>query len=188
MRMTPLARTLLAIAAAHSCAHAQSGLTVAVFNYSGAPRSVLGTAIATARMAFLSVRIESRWVVCGPEKCAEPSGVPIELFVMPRLRAPLTDRVEFPAGYAMPDAFAHPRAYALYGPAKIAADVTLRPIGIVLGCIFVHEIGHLLGLSHQPHGAMHANLEPDDMDRIITGRAFNSFEAAKLRAAFRSEH
>jgi hypothetical protein len=140
-------------------------------------------------MAFLSSRIDSRWVVCEPEKCAEPAGgAHVELFVMPRLRAPLTDHMDFPAGYAMPDAFAHPRAYALYGAAMAAASRTTRPIGVVLGCIFVHEIGHLLGLSHQPHGAMRANLEPDDMDRVTMGHAFNSFEGRKLRAAVRAEH
>jgi len=180
---------LLAIAAASSCASAQRDFTAEVFNYSGASRSVISTAIETARMAFLSSRIDSRWVVCEREECAETAGSAyIELFVMPRLRAPLKEHMDFPAGYAMPDAFAHPRAYALYGAANAVAGRTTRPIGVVLGCIFVHEIGHLLGLSHQSHGAMRASMEPDDMDRVTMGRAFNSFEARKLRAAVRAEH
>lgn len=186
MRIPPLARTLLVIAAARLCVCAQSDLTVAVFNHAGAPRSVLTAAVSTARMAFLGAGIPSRWVVCDAESCQQdlPAGSYLELVVIPRLRTPLSARIaDHPAGYAMVDAFARPRAYALLDAAKSVADRTLQPLYVVLGCILIHETGHLLGLGHQPGGVMRRNLEAIDMDNATRGRAFNSDEIRELRAA-----
>ena len=186
MRIPPLAGALLATAAAPWCVWPQSHITVAVFNCAGVPHSVLVPAVETARRAFLGARIESRWVLCEAEGCPQqlPAGSYLELFVMPRLRSPLAGRSDaHPAGYAMPDTFAHPRAYAFYDAARMVAERTVRPLDVVLGCIFVHEAGHLLGLGHQPHGAMRANLDAVDMDSTAMGRAFNLEEGKKLRAS-----
>lgn len=186
MRIPSLAGALLATVAAPWCVWPQSPVTVAVFNCAGVPHSILAPAVETARRAFLCARIESRWLLCGAEGCPQqlPAGSYLELFVMPRLRAPLTDRADtHPAGYAMPDTFAHPRAYAFYDAARMVAERTLRPLDVVLGCIFIHEAGHLLGLRHQPHGAMRADLDAADMDSTAMGRAFNGEEGRKLRAA-----
>jgi hypothetical protein len=83
----------------------------------------------------------------------------------------------------MPDGLAHPRVYAFYDAARMVADRTTRPVSLVLGCIFLHETGHLLGLSHQPHGVMRANLDGGEMDYAAMGRAFTSGEGESLRAA-----
>ena len=186
MRIPPLARVLLAIAASHLCVCAQSRINVAIFNYTGAPRWVLSRAGDVARRAFLGVHIESRWVICEPDACKPEihGGAYIEVYVMPQLRAPLTARRDVHvAGYAMPDGFAHPRVYAFYNAARVVADRTTRPIEIVLGCIFLHETGHLLGLGHRPQGVMRANLEGDDMGSVAMGRAFSADEGERLRAA-----
>lgn len=186
MRIPPLARVLLAIAAAHLCVSAQSRINVAIFNYAGAPSWVLSRAGDAARRAFLGVHIESRWVICGPDACKQeiPVGAYIEVYVMPRLRVPLTNRRDVHiAGYAMPDGFAHPRVYAFYDAASVVAGRTTRPIEIVLGCIFLHETGHLLALGHRPHGVMRAYLDGDDMDSVAVGRAFSPDEGERLRAA-----
>jgi Putative peptidase family len=181
-----LARALLAMAITQECVCAQNQMTVAVFNRSDAPPRVIASAVQTAQNAFLNIRVRVRWIICGPETCPQEAvgGSYVELFVVPRLRSRLTYQVDsHPAGYAMSGGFAHPRAYALYGTANMVAERTMREVDLVLGCIFIHEVGHLLGLTHQPHGAMRANLEPADMDKIARGRAFNLEEGIKLRAA-----
>jgi hypothetical protein len=192
MRTSPLASVLLSLAAARWCVcapHLAPSIAVAVHNYAGVPRSVLATAIEVARRAFYSAGVESRWTLCPSEHCevtedSRDAAPRIEVFVMPTLLTPppgASDR--HPAGYAMTGGFPHPRAYAFYDAARSAADRTLRPLSLVLGCIFIHETGHLLGLTHQRHGAMRPNLEGVDMDNAVRGWAFSSEERRKLREA-----
>jgi hypothetical protein len=185
MRLPPLARVLLAIAASHLCVCAQSLIHVAIFNYAGTPSWVLSRAGEAARRAFFGVHIESRWVICEPDGCKQETsaGEYIEVYVMPRMRGPIDRRKVHIAGYAMPDGFAHPRVYAFYDAASMVADRTVRPIETVLACILLHETGHLLGLGHRPHGVMRANLEGDDMDSVAMGRGFSADEGERLRAA-----
>jgi len=182
MRIPPLARVLLAIAASHLCVCAQSRINVAIFNDAGAPSWMLSRAGETARRAFLGVHIESRWVICEADACKReiPAGAYIEVYVMPRMQGLMDLQI---AGYAAPNSFAHPRVYAFYDAASMVAGRTTRPIDVVLGCIFLHETGHVLGLSHGPHGVMRANLEGDDMDRVAMGRGFSADEGERLRAA-----
>lgn len=186
MKIAPPARAVLALAAAQWCVCAQPPVTVAVYNLASVPDSEVRFAVDTAHRAFQAARIQSRWIICGAESCHEqlPSGAYLELFIMPRLRAPISGSDgTHPAGYAMPEGFARPRAYAFYDAARSVADRTLRPLYLVLGCILIHETGHLLGLRHQPHGAMRANLDAAGMDYTAMGRPFNSQEKDELRAA-----
>jgi hypothetical protein len=186
MRILPPARALLVLAAAQWCACAQSSLEVAIFDYAGAPHSVIASAVEIARRGFLTARIPSHWTLCEPRSCApeSPGGLYLEIFVMPRLRLPLVPHMDVrPAGYAMREGFAHPRGYALYDAARSVADRTTRPVDVVLGCILLHEAGHLLGLGHRPQGVMRANLEAADMDNTAMGRAFTLADGIALRAA-----
>lgn len=189
MRFSAVAGAVLAIAAAHSCVYAQNRVTIALYNCAELPDSILAPAIATARRAFAVSRIESRWVRCDSQKCSEalPADSYLELFVVPRLLLPIMHHsIEETAGFAMPHGFAHPRGYAVYSAARIAADRNMRPTYVVLACILLHEAGHLLGLHHQANGVMRANLDGDDMDRATMGRAFNSDERSRLRAGVAS--
>ena len=186
MRMLPLARAVLALAAVQVCVCAQPQITLAVFNLAGAPHWEVRFAVETAHRAFQASRIETRWVICGPKACQPepPVGQYVELFLMPRLRGPISGgATTHPAGYAMPTGFARPRAYAFYDAARTVAQRTMRPEYLVLSCILIHETGHLLGLHHQPHGAMRANLEGADMDYTAMGRAFDSEQQKQLVAA-----
>jgi len=198
MKISPPARALLAMAAAHWCVCAQGSFRAAVFNYAGVPHAILAPALEKARMAFLGVRIGSRWVICDPEGCEGrlPAGSYLEIFVMPRLRTPLSGpSLDHAAGYAMPSGFARPRAYAFYDAANEVAQRTARPLDLVLGCILIHEAGHLLGLPHGRSGVMRPELEGADMDSAARGRAFSAEEGRELskmlngrttlRAAFR---
>jgi hypothetical protein len=177
------------MAAAHACVCARDRIAIAVFNYAGAPRSVIAPAVETARMAFRAAGIETIWTICDPEHCAPAppaDGRNLDLLVMPRLRGALpggSDRAH-PAGYAMTGGpFLRPRAYAFYDAVKSVADRTNRPMSLVLGCVLVHETAHLLGLQHRTHGAMRANLDAQDMDDVAVGRAFDAEEGRRLRAA-----
>ena len=187
MRIPPPARVLLALAAAHMCACAQGHIDVAVFNYAGAPHWMLASAMDTAMHALRTAHIDSKWVLCDDQDAVDlPAESSYRVFVMPRLRTPLTDHPHaHPAGFALEAVSAQPRAYVLYDAAVIVAGRTTRPLGEVLGCILLHELGHLLGLAHQPHGAMRPDLEGPDMDTTAMGRGFSPAEAAKLRAALR---
>lgn len=185
MRIPPLARVLLAMAAAQWCACAQGHITVTVFDYVNAPHSEIAPAVETARRAFLAAGVESQWLVCRPGDCQTgrpANGLYLELFLMPRLVTQLTGHAaRHLAGYAMTGPFVPPRGYAFYDSARTVADRTLRPMGVVLGCILIHEAGHLLGLDHQRSGVMRDHVEAADMDNALMGRAFNSEEKKELR-------
>jgi hypothetical protein len=190
MKTSPRAM-LLALAAAPWCVCAPRSaatLVVIVRNYAHAPRSEMVAAVGIAREALRSAGVESQWAICAPESCEASaplpeSGLKIELFVMPTLQAPPPEGASHPAGYAMMGGSASLRGYAFYDAAQSASAGALRPISLVLGCILIHEAGHLLGLSHQAHGVMRANLDGVDMDNAVRGWAFNSKERRELRAA-----
>jgi hypothetical protein len=172
------------MAAAQPCVCGQSHVTVAVYNYAGAPDSVLLPAINMARRALQASRVPSRWVICEPEGCRQKvsPGSYLELILLPRLQPVEGVAPGHPAGYAFQGPLAR-RAYASYASAQQVSEWKLRPVDLVLACILIHETGHLLGLRHQTHGAMRASLEADDMDSVVRGRAFTAADAAHLREA-----
>jgi hypothetical protein len=184
MRISPLARVVLVMAATQSCVCGQSHMTVAVYNYAGTPDSVLLPAVDMARRALLVSRVPSRWVICGPEGCREriSPGSYLELIVLPRLQPTEGVPAGHPAGFAFQGPLAR-RAYASYASAQQVSAWKLRPVELVLACILIHETGHLLGLRHQAHGAMRASLEGEDMDEVVRGRAFTAAEGDQLRRA-----
>ena len=188
MRTSPLARVLLVAAAYPWFVCARDSITVAVANYAAAPSRVVEYAAEAARRAFLSAGIDSHWVICAPENCRRqiPAGTRyLELLVMPRLLRPLDDApLTHPAGFAL-SGIPRPRAWVLYDEAEFVSMKTLRPLYSVLGCIFVHETGHLLGLHHQPRGAMRSSLQRNDMDETTRGQGFSLEERKQLREAVR---
>ena len=185
MQISPLARAVLAMAAAQSCVCAQSHVTVAVYNYAGAPDSVLLPAVDMARRALGTTRVSSRWVICEPKGCREElaPGSYLELILLPRLLPVEGAPAGHPAGYALQGPRARKRAWASYGSAQQVSGWQQRPVELVLACVLIHETGHLLGLHHQAHGAMRANLDAPDMDDVVRGRAFTAEEGAQLRNA-----
>jgi len=186
MRTSPLATVLVALAATHTCVCEHNRITVAVYNYAAVPDGVLRSAVNTARRAFGPSHVETQWVICDPDACREPlaPGSFLELILLPRVEERLRNgRVVYPAGYALHGHDDRQRAYASYRAAQQAAAWTIRPVELALACILIHEAGHLLGLGHQAHGAMRANLDARDMDDAIRGKAFSAAEGEILRAA-----
>jgi len=183
---------MLWTAAAWQCACAQ-GLTVVVFDYTGVPANEMAGAIRTARWAYRAAGIETSWTLCnfatpGSDACSQPlptDGRYLELAVMPRRTGTLDTKLirGEPAGLALRGAdFLRPRAYVFYFVTKSAADLTLRPVGVVLGCVLVHESAHLLGLGHEKGGVMRGNINAQDLDAATSGRAFTADESVRLRA------
>ena len=187
MRLQPLWTALPVLSVAALGHSAPPQFTVAVFNYAGASDTVMTRAVETASREFRSAGVESRWVVCAPQGCGQelPGAGLLQLFLMPRMRAAAADAVGgHPAGFAIVDKRSFcGRGYAFYDAVTEVADRTFRPVYIVLAGILVHESGHLLGLKHQAHGIMRPNLEAEDMDNAIRGRAFSPQEQKLLRLA-----
>lgn len=174
MRISPLAAGLAVIAAAPMCVCAQRKLVIDVVDRSEGPPWVISAAAETARMAFRSAHIDTEWrISSGEDKTAD-----IQIWVMPESKTRLFD--DEAAGYAMPEGFPIPRAYAFYESVQKVSWRTLRSPNAVLGCIFVHEMGHLLGLKHEPGGAMRAFLDSPGIDAVTAGRAFNFVEIKSL--------
>jgi hypothetical protein len=191
MRIPPLVQAIVWMAAARTCVRAQD-ITVAVLNYAAVPHLEMAGAIRTARLAYRSAGIDSAWIVCsldtGDQICSQPlpaDGRYLELAVMPHRAKTLDTRLTHgePAGLALTGVeFLRPRAYAFYSATKDAADHTVRPLDVVLGCVLVHESAHLLGLGHQPSGLMRAQVDAHDLDAAVAGRSFTASEAERLRS------
>jgi hypothetical protein len=177
--------TLSAIVSARAGLHPRQSLAVAVFDYAALPDSVLRPAVETATEAFRAAGIDTVWTICrlpqSLESCSRalpPLGQYVEMLVM---REPKSAADHERAGFAVPG---RPRAYAFYATAAAIADRDLRPVSLVLGFILIHEIGHVLGLSHQSqHGAMAPYLNAHDMDSVALGRPFDERERKQLRAS-----
>jgi len=185
MRVFLLAGIALAIAAGPSCAFAQTGTTVVVLNYTGASRAMLHAASESARLAFLAAGVETRWQIA-EDPSAPTSTAGLQVFVMTKPRQSAERASGFlSAGSALLNP-AYPRAYAFLDAVTAVSQRTTRPESAILACIFVHEIGHLLGLSHGKRGAMRADLDPIEIDNVLRGRAFDAHQARILRAALTS--
>ncbi len=185
MRGFLLAGIALAIAAGPLCAFAQSETTVVVSNYAGAPHALLHAASESARLAFLAAGVETRWQIAeDPSAPTSTDGLHVYVIAKPRQSAERHSGF-LSAGSALLNP-AYPRAYAFLDAVAAVSQRTTRPESAILACIFVHEVGHLLGLSHDKHGAMRANLDPIEIDNVLRGRAFNARQARVLRAALTS--
>jgi len=178
------------IAPARASLSGNERLTIAVFDYAGMPGATLRPAVETARRSFHAAGIDTVWSICDfsgvvPRECTAPlppSGQYVEMLVVPRIAAAIQSAAgaRDVGGLALSN---RPRAYAFYSTAQSTAALDLRPASLVLACILIHEIGHLLGLSHRlNHGIMRPNLSAREMDNVASGRAFDAWEMKRLRA------
>jgi matrixin len=176
---------------------AQDRYAIAVIDYAGVPEKVLSRAVKLARETFSDSGVRLRWVVCDatggkPAECSEElpeDGRYLSLNIMPSARArpagplPKGDL----AGYTLTGAgmARQARSFVFYDAVGAFAEKNRRPRHEILGCVAIHEIGHMLGLKHAEQGAMQAALRPLAMDDVAHGLAFSAFESRALRAAAR---
>jgi hypothetical protein len=74
-------------------------------------------------------------------------------------------------------------SWVFFRPVQEFADNVAQPVAVVLGCVMVHEIGHLMGLGHNASGIMKASLDRRDlMDAAASRLRFPTADAKKIRA------
>jgi hypothetical protein len=155
----------------------QDPLTIVVLNAAGA--GDVQDAITMGSRIFQRLGVETSWSVCRRiEDCNFPQDRRyVRMSVIPHD----TGKV---LGFANTDAAAigRPQGYAYYGPVSRLAKRTGNPTPMVLACVMVHEILHLFGLEHAPHGLMRAAMDTQAMTSASHGPALLPFQVKKLHS------
>ena len=153
----------------------QDPITIVVLNAAGA--GDVGDAITMASRIFQRVGVETSWSVCRRyEDCNFPQDRRyVRMSVIPHA----TGKV---LGFANTDsaAIGRPQGYAYYGPVSRLAKSTGNPTSVVLSCVMVHEILHLFGLEHAPHGLMREALDSQDLINATHGPALLPIQVKQL--------
>ncbi|MCX6621927.1 MAG: hypothetical protein NTY38_12810 [Acidobacteria bacterium] len=158
---------------------AQDPVKIVVLNSAGLGSGDLDAAITAGRRLFQRLGVETIWSVCRRyEDCNFPQdGRYVRMSVLPHA----TGKV---MGFANTDSAAagRPQAYAYDGPVSRLAKRTGNPVSLALSCVMVHEILHLLGLEHAPHGLMRAILDGPDLANATHGPALLPDQVRQLRS------
>jgi hypothetical protein len=178
-------------------AEPSSKLTVFVYNYAELPPEVLAQAEAEAGRAYRRSRIEIQWIQC-PLSPAEASRFPackippgptgLVLRMLSLSMSERLQRVEHSYGFSpYPDdgSFASVASVFAHAAELLAARTGVH-LGVFLGQIVAHELGHLLlgPGSHSVSGIMHSPWHGKDLELIAQGtKLFMPWEAAKMRSA-----
>ena len=165
MKLHGMVVTGMWMAASAVCLGSQDRWTVVVLNYAGMGNEELEQAITLSRRLFQRIGVETTWSVCPRfDGCTlPPVGSYVRMSVVPWNRGPVL-------GFASTDSMAvgSPQAYAFHGPVSRVAKKTGFPSAVVLARVMVHEILHLFGLEHAPHGIMRESIDTQELANLAS--------------------
>ena len=175
-----LAVSLFASAAS---AHIPNRLTVVIFDHAHVPHAVLASAAHEGQRAFRTAGLETDWILCNPvEGCYVPERF-IQIKILPHPLPTTPISTYGLASASICTATEHCAAsHVFYDRVLRFADDASSAPDLTLAYVMVHEIGHVMGLSHRPGGIMTTSFTHQDLRRAATGWfTFADEDAIELR-------
>ena len=176
-------------------AHIQSSvvnLTISVFNDAGVGQSVWLQAQSRATEIMRRSGISLIWLDCGSPVSGMPDPNCSAISYPAHLSVRVVPKISPVKGHIFGQTFqdaAGEGNYALvyYASIKAFRGATTVPVGDLLGCVVVHELGHLLlgTASHFSTGLMSAVWQDPELQQVVRGNLlFSGGEGERMRSRY----